>query len=1448
MKPVHSRHAGLSLALLLAATAPAFASTNLARNGSFDSGAEGWGQDASRRPGVSIAAAQGNSWLVLDGPASVNQRVRLEPDWLVLRVSARMRTTGVLVGQEGWQDARLAMDFKDASGNHLSPWPNVFHATGTTAWVSHERTFKIPPGAASLDLNPAMFGAAGKVEFDDIAVTVAHAKGQPIPDLPLPPGARDTDDLAQAWRRSSHTRGEICLNGLWRFLPATPSGTPTPPGPGTGWGWFKVPGVWPSSGASAQQALLPENFDSESGQYFDQAWYRRALPIPADWAHRRILLDFRMIQTHAKIWIDATPAGEIFFPGGRLDITPHVQPGKSHTVAILLTAKPLDPESNVFMAPERIITSKATVKLKGITGDVALVSEPTTGTVTDAQIRTSVRNGTITIGAGIASAGTGKRTLAAEILDAGKPVKAFTSAPFDPATLRDGRIEFSEPWPDAKRWDTDAPHLYEAIVTLKDASGKALDQLLPIRFGFREFTIAGRDFLLNGTRIHLRALHTQNINGTADIASIQGCRNTCRRLAQHGFNFLITANYNFSPGEVSYMDALFDACDETGILAAFSLPHVKDFAWKMETPEQSARYRTLCEWLIRRAQNHPSIILYSMNHNATGYYGDQNPLRMDGVYEPNFPPKPSSDPKAPPKLDSRARNRAQAQLAAGIAKSLDPTRPVYHHQSGNLGDLYTVNIYLNWAPPQERSDWLGHWAAHGTKPMFFVEWGLPHVSSWSSYRGPQFIWRYPALQQIWDSEFAAAHIGERAYAMTETKIASMALEEQLWAKAEPFYWSSLIRHLRSQDENYTEIQALFVSDNWRSHRARGISSMLPWDQENLWRTTPEFSSSPIPAPERWQNLQSPGIVPDQIPPPSQYIYCRDDRAMRPSALGDAFLRWNMPLCAFIGGAAGHLTEKSHVFKPGETIHKQLVILNDTRRKTIARYEWSFPPADLKGQGEVPVPPGDMAAVSLSLKLPEAIAPGQSALHARFDLGDATSQEDSLPIQIVAPAPALKLNARLSLWDPKGLTAPELKRLGAEFTPVTPGARPKIDAILVIGRQALTIDGPGPDLSGLADGIRVLVFEQDAEVLERRFGFRVNVHGLRQTFPRHPSHPALAGVTPENLCDWRGMATLVPPHLDITGLETSDPKWHWCGFENTRVWRCGNQGSIATALIEKPERGDWLPLLDGGFDLQYAPLLECTHGKGRIIFCQLDVTARTEEEPAAQTMCANLLRYLDTAPPAAARPVAYSGNPEGLELLRRLGHAPGTWDPARVAPSSLLVLGPGHQARHLDAAVASGTDVLGIGLSAADIERAFAERIETKEQPTISMPLSPSAPEMAGISSADIHWRTAPTIAGLVTGTAISNPGLAVLRRGNGHIVLCQAAPWIFDYERKPYLRTTFRRSAFLVSRLLANLGARAPSPIIDRFAKKPDADKPWLGTLYLQDPIAEDDPYRYYRW
>ena len=153
-------------------------------------------------------------------------------------------------------------------------------------------------------------------------------------------------------------------------------------------------------------------------------------------------------------------------------------------------------------------------------------------------------------------------------------------------------------------------------------------------------------------------------------------------MKQYGFNAAITNAYDFAPGVVGYLDAFLDAADETGQLVAYTLPHIKDFESNLDKPSNRARYAALTEWLIRAAQNHPSIVFYSMNHNVNGYYGDQNPLKIDGKY----------DPVATGAIQRGGLNRRKQSLAAaGIAESIDPTRVVYNHESGNLGTIHCTN-------------------------------------------------------------------------------------------------------------------------------------------------------------------------------------------------------------------------------------------------------------------------------------------------------------------------------------------------------------------------------------------------------------------------------------------------------------------------------------------------------------------------------------------------------------------------------------------------------------------------------------------------------------------------------------------------------------------------------------------------------------------------------------
>jgi hypothetical protein len=73
----------------------------------------------------------------------------------------------------------------------------------------------------------------------------------------------------------------------------------------------------------------------------------------------------------------------------------------------------------------------------------------------------------------------------------------------------------------------------------------------------------------------------------------------------------------------------------------------------------------------------------------------------------------------------------QGLKAQSIVERLDPTRVVYHHSSGTLGRMHTNNLYLDFVPIQERSDWFEHWATEGVKPLMFCEYGVPWDINWT---------------------------------------------------------------------------------------------------------------------------------------------------------------------------------------------------------------------------------------------------------------------------------------------------------------------------------------------------------------------------------------------------------------------------------------------------------------------------------------------------------------------------------------------------------------------------------------------------------------------------------------------------------------------------------------------------------------------------------------------
>ena len=290
---------------------------------------------------------------------------------------------------------------------------------------------------------------------------------------------------------------------------------------------------------------------------------------------------------------------------------------------------------------------------------------------------------------------------------------------------------------------------------------------------------------------------------------------------------------------------------------------------------------------------------------------------------------------------------------------------------------------------------------------------------------------------------------------------------------------------------------------------------------------------------------------------------------------------------------------------------------------------------------------------------------------------------------------------------------------------------------------------------------------------------------------------------------------------------------------SRAWRAGCRGNVASVILEKPAQGDFVPVLDGGFSLQYAPLMEFRHGRGAVMFCQLDVSGRTDVDPAARLLASNILAYLDSYRAAPRRQVIYAGEDEGREHLRRCGTTAGSLDGDgdNLKPDCVLVVGPGggkelsgHKGRIANWLEHHRGYLLAVGLDADEVNQFLPLGVETEEKEHINAYFKPPSRQspLAGVGPADVHSRE-PRQLPLVTGGEDIGESLGdgvIAESADGRIAFLQMAPWRYDYSNDKYnVKRTFRHASVAMSRVLGNMGVSFQSPIIERFSRPPEEFK-----------------------
>ena len=1043
--------------------------------------------------------------------------------------------------------------------------------------------------------------------------------------------------LLPAESHAVQERGGFPLSSEWMIQPATTPDQPPKPDD-----WGKTPSAeW----RRGEVMAAGTTWAKVARGAVNSLWYEQEVSIPADWRGRRVVAKFPLIQGDAIVFLNGKRVGELLRPGGEIDLSAQVAWGEKNSLRVFVTRDYTGISRNFTQDPLRF-TTRAKIPMAdwpmGITEPVALESRPRAAAITDVFVIPSWRNKNLTLEVEVEADKASKGlTLEAVILDAEqKEVLTVTGKKFAAAAGR-STFRISKPWSDFISWEMDGSYLYQAKVRLRQGD-RIVDAAPPVSFGFREVWTEGSKLMLNGHPSHWRLTWISN----------QPALSFFRLM---GFN---TSQFQANPTawwntwcEIPICDEeLLKKMDATGTAATIPVPTINNLRSALLTDERArADYEKEMQSYLRRYRNHPSILAWVMGMNT-------------------YNPRDAIDPEGMGRRPTKTTSQAQLiENAIGIVKRFDPTRLVYSHADGNVGDISTANLYLNWVPLQEQMEWPKAWAKSGNMPFGAVEFGLPLTDDY--WKGGRFLL----------TDYLAIYFGDEAY---RSESESGLRQTKTNGSHAGFTIPGRSINLSRDFPKYWDLESLFVREVSRAWRTWGVNAGCM-----DWRFTDVAYGEPtIPyGGKMWLRYSSAAL--------KEPLTKRPDWA---NANFDSAAAVMQPLLVYLGGAP-QFTDKTHAYFEGETVSKQVVAIWDGPNPCKLQAHWQVTrPEDgetlAQGEADFDLKTGQIAFAPLSFAAPTVESRSEVELSLAVQQDGKIVGKDSFRLQVFPRPSPLTPSGRVIVYDPADKSHSWIKSLVRDSLSWTKEMKFLPGDLLVIGREALPLGATLPyTAADISRGLKVIMLEQRPETWEA-LGFQTIETMPRYLFQVDASDPVLSGLQPADLVNWRGSPDLLPEGKAARSYDFRHaPKWV-------------NTHAAASVVMQIPQVAGFTPLLQAEFGLNYSPLLRWAYGQGEIFFSTLDLSGRVGIDPAATLLARNLLSSaMSPIPPT--RMTYYAGDVKGREALKRLqieaADLPKEPDPER----SLIVLGAGELLTpHLEKIVEQGGHVVGLPRGAQELEK------------------------------------------------------------------------------------------------------------------------------------------------
>lgn len=1279
----------------------------------------------------------------------------------------------------------------------------------------------------------------------------------------LPPQVRWGEEGAVIGKNSR--RHSVCLNGYWRFQPTANRFTAPDP---AGWGYARLPGPvldQPSGRAARRAGGSARNAKNDSAKSFRQAgkcfavdgafqpvadgsfggkeiadcdalWFERDVEVPAAQKGWRFFLRFDRVdsrQPFMDVYVNGSHAARLHSYGpGRLDVTRWVIPGANNRIALAV-------EGQAALWFDWYLEARRL--------DTVSVHDP--------YVWAQWRKKAVAVRFDLENHTDQPQTYSYGVdffeADTGNKVHSLAGRKITLAPRAKAEEHVEGPWESPRCWSVYDPFLHTVEVVVRNALGLEVDRGLPVRFGYRELWAENGQIYVNGSQFHNRGIGQScgNIGyeKALDYSDLYNEALTFFSMHKGVFTF-VKREINRAGA-----DAVLDAADRIGFFAA-PIEHGTGFyadqTWDGNRREQAANVARV-RWL----RNHPSLFAHIVRQTAN--YEQKEGIGGGSAEVKLWRDKFEQDASWLPYQEVWDRFVAPMRRENPGAFYTCVWLP-YGEQIGHRLGKHGYGL-----PLQSQEEEPRFYAGHGTA-SYNAETGWPQISrNFGDVTGvddlPVHYNEYwPNFSQTTD-EFAAIYLGDRAY---DTEVEIRDAMGSAWkpdADGLVRFSFEYVKDIETVGRPFSRKSMGYrASPGWVALRQLFMKQMMAtwrWYGYGWWEHTEtseyirasEFGKPPVGSPKRDTKeltlvdraaLRGPGIAlgePGKIPAVKK-VFARPQELVEtviPSEIGKTARAGQQPLVAWIYGAPD-IARKDHAFFSGEKIRKQVGVINEYPRPVKAVVVWRARreggPVLAEGRIETAFASGAQSLHPVEFPAPAVEAKTRCVLEIETSLDGKKFHGDRFPFQVFPPHRPSPMEARIALIDSEA-TGSMLRIAGVSSTPVSASTDLSKFDLLIIGRQCdhAKVRALLKKLDvrrHLEDGLNLLVFEQEGEVLERptpdpwpdlnlkkrpdrpelvSFGLRLEHAGIRNAFIREAGHPLFKDLADEDFANWRGASNLLAPW--------NSPKWSGSLPTGTRSWRepqMSNLGEVATFVFNKPQGGNVTSLMDASFDLLYSPLIEERRTKGRVIFCQLNVTNRYKADPVATLFVDRLLRYAASKAEGLRGTAVFAGSDAWRKTLEHLPFVFRSVEGgAGLKEATMLVAGVGTP--HVDdfdqknqfvgtqAAPAKEDDrawrwLMDHKQAVADFAREGGAVLvlpaaDAKDLAWLPFPVTLNpCPYFAakprgvvpGIGPSDLYWRRAVELVlptGLPEGLRATSP--AVVARvpfGKGEFILCQVHP------------------------------------------------------------------------